>query len=277
MHCHFSKPILTLNPPAMTLQAMSGRFCLTASPDQVVRHFSLEGVEPFPPRYNIAPTQPILLIEDAGQWRGRGSNQPDRRAALARWGLIPSWVKDVSVFPLIVSARSEGIAEKASYRGAMRHRRVLIPATGFYEWRRRGKGKPQPFLIRPAHGGLLALAGLKETYLSSDGSEIDTGCLISTEAGGAAADVDERMPLIIEEKYFARWLDCRAIEPSGIFSLLKCPENLDLEAIAISERVNKVANTGPDLHEPCNLNDSIVPAPTKRAKKPGAGPQLKLF
>lgn len=256
---------------------MSGRFCLTASPEQVARHFLLDGVEPFPPRYNIAPTQPILLIEDAGEWRGQGSNQPDRRASLARWGLIPSWVKDVSTFPLIVSARSEGIAEKPSYRGALRHRRVLIPATGFYEWQRRGKGRPQPFLIRPESGGLLALAGLKETYLSPDGSEIDTACLISTQAEGAAAEVDERMPLIIEEKHFTRWLDCRTIEPSGVSQLLKCPENLGLEAIAITENVNKVANTGPDLHEPYNLSDSVVPAPTKRAKKPADSPQLKLF
>ncbi len=256
---------------------MSGRFCLTASPQDVARHFALDGVEPFPPRWNIAPTQPILLIEDAGEWRGRGSNQPDRRAALARWGLIPSWVKDVSAFPLIVSARCEGIAEKPSYRGALRHRRVLIPATGFYEWQRRGKGKTQPFLIRPVSGGLLALAGLKETYLSPDGSEIDTACLISTEAKGAAADVDERMPLIIKEKHFARWLDCRNVEPCGVSQLLQCPDGLGLEAIAISEKVNKVANTGPDLHEPYNLSDSIVAPSTKRAKKPADRTQLKLF
>jgi putative SOS response-associated peptidase YedK len=256
---------------------MSGRFCLTASPQDVARHFALDGVEPFPPRWNIAPTQPILLIEHAGEWRGQGSNQSDRRAALARWGLIPGWVKDVSAFPLIVSARAEGIAEKPSYGGALRHRRVLIPATGFYEWQRRGKGKPQPFLIRPAWGGLLALAGLKETYLSPDGSEIDTACLISTQAKGVAADVDERMPLIIEEKHFTRWLDCRNVEPSSVSQLLKCPEGLALEAVAISEKVNKVANTGPDLHEPYNLRESIISPPTKRPEKPAASPQLKLF
>ena len=256
---------------------MSGRFCLTASPEDVARHFALDAIDPFPPRYNIAPTQPILLIEEAGEWRAKGSNQSDRRAALARWGLIPGWVKDVSAFPLIVSARSEGIAEKPSYRGALRHRRVLIPATGFYEWQRRGKAKPQPFLIRPIEGGLLALAGLKETYLSPDGSEIDTACLISTQAKGAAADVDERMPLVIEEKHFARWLDCRTVEPAGIMQLLHCPASLELEAVAISEKVNKVANTGPDLHEPYNLRQSIETAPTKRAKKPATTPQLKLF
>ena len=154
---------------------------------------------------------------------------------------------------------------------------MLIPATGFYEWQRRGKGKPQPFLIRRAGGGLLALAGLKETYLSPDGSEIDTACLISTEAKGAAADVDERMPLIIEEKNFARWLDCRNVEPSGVSQLLNCPEALALEAIAISEKVNKVANTGPELHDPYNLTQSIVQPPTKPPKKPASSPQLKLF
>jgi putative SOS response-associated peptidase YedK len=256
---------------------MSGRFCLTAAPEQVARFFALDGVEPFPPRYNIAPTQPILLIEDAGEWRVQGSNQPDRRAALARWGLIPGWVKDVSAFPLIVSARSEGIAEKPSYRGALRHRRVLIPATGFYEWQRRGKNRPQPFLIRRADGGLLALAGLKETYFSPDGSEIDTACLISTQAKGSAADVDKRMPLVIGEKDFARWLDCRSIEPSGISQLLQCPAGLALESVAISEKVNRVANMGPELHEPYNLIESVVSTPTKQHKKPADSPQLKLF
>jgi putative SOS response-associated peptidase YedK len=256
---------------------MSGRFCLTATPEDVARHFALDGVDPFPARFNIAPTQPILLIESNGEWRAAGSNKPDRSAALARWGLIPGWVKDVSSFPLIVSARSEGIAEKPSYRAALRHRRVLIPATGFYEWRRRGSGKPQPYLIRPLDGGLLALAGLKETYLSPDGSEIDTACLISTQARGAAAEVDERMPLIVEERRFARWLDCRAAEPSGIAPLLVCPDGLSLEAIPISEKVNTVANTGPELHEPYNLSDSVVFPPTKREKKPAGGPQLKLF
>ena len=95
-----------------------------------MRHFALDGVEPFPPRYNIAPTQPILLIEDAGEWRAKGSNLPDRRAALARWGLIPSWVKDVKAFPLLISARAESVAEKASFRAALRHRRVQVQGLG---------------------------------------------------------------------------------------------------------------------------------------------------
>ena len=208
---------------AAKYQPMSGRFCLIASTEDVALHFAAEVSEDFPPRYNIAPTQPVLLIEPALRRFGqhKGSNRPDRQASLARWGLIPGWVKDVASFPLIVSARAEGVSQKASYRAAMRHRRVLIPASGFYEWQRRGKARPQPFLMRRESGKLLALAGLKETFLGADGSEIDTLCLISTKAAGAAADVDERMPLVIEEPHFERWLDCRHEAGKAVMDLLK--------------------------------------------------------
>ena len=111
---------------------MCGRFSLTASPEEVAEFFDLEEVEDFPPRYNIAPTQPILII--AGDIsRAPGDNRSNRRPLLVRWGLIPSWVKDLEKFPLLINARSETAAEKASFRAAMRHRRVLIAASGFYE------------------------------------------------------------------------------------------------------------------------------------------------
>lgn len=264
---------------AAKYQAMSGRFCLIASPEDVALHFAADMSEGFPPRYNIAPTQPVLLIEPALRRFNqlKGSNRPDRHASLARWGLIPGWVKDVASFPLIVSARAEGVSQKASYRAAMRHRRVLIPASGFYEWQRRGQARPQPYLMRRESGKLLALAGLKETFLSADGSEIDTLCLISTESAGAAAEVDERMPLVIEEKNFERWLDCLSCGPSSVADLLKCPAGLGLEARAISELVNKVTNSGPELHNPRNLNDAgNAPATNKSEVAPDSS-QLKLF
>ena len=117
---------------------MCGRFSLTAEPEELEAFFALLEVEDFPPRYNIAPTQPILLVI-AGNGREPGSNLPDRRAMLARWGLIPGWTKDPNDLPAHFNARSETAAEKASFKTAMRHRRVLIPASGFYEWRRDGQ------------------------------------------------------------------------------------------------------------------------------------------
>ncbi|TIM87032.1 MAG: SOS response-associated peptidase, partial [Mesorhizobium sp.] len=109
------------------------------------------------------PTQPVLMAI-AGLPRAPGSNLPDRQPMLVRWGLIPAWVKDTRAFPLLFNARSEGAAQKASFRAAMRHRRALVPASGFYEWRQSGGKRGQPYWVRPKHGGLVAFAGLIETY-----------------------------------------------------------------------------------------------------------------
>ncbi|CAH2396339.1 Abasic site processing protein [Mesorhizobium ventifaucium] len=111
---------------------MCGRFALTATPDRAAAFLGLPELEDFPARYNIAPTQPVLMAI-AGLPRAPGSNLPDRQPMLVRWGLIPAWVKDTREFPLLFNARSEGAAEKASFRAAMRHRRALVPASGFYE------------------------------------------------------------------------------------------------------------------------------------------------
>jgi putative SOS response-associated peptidase YedK len=133
---------------------MCGRFSLTATPEEVQELFGLEEIEDFPPRYNIAPTQPILIV--AGDIRREeGDNRTDRRALLARWGLLPGWVKDPADFPLLINARSETAAEKASFRAAMRHRRILVAASGFYEWHRPPKGSKQkstPYWIKPRAG-----------------------------------------------------------------------------------------------------------------------------
>ncbi|MDZ7603917.1 MAG: SOS response-associated peptidase, partial [Hoeflea sp.] len=130
---------------------MCGRFSLTATPQEVQELFGLEEIEDFPARYNIAPTQPILIVA-GDRRRDEGDNRTDLRALLARWGFLPGWVKDPAEFPLLINARSETAAEKASFRAAMRHRRVLVAASGFYEWHRPPKGSKQksvPYWIRP--------------------------------------------------------------------------------------------------------------------------------
>ena len=112
---------------------MCGRYGLAATPEEVAELLGVMEIDGFPHRYNIAPTQPILAVI-SGERQELGSNRPDRQALLVRWGLIPGWVKDTRDFPLLINARSETAITKASFRAAMRHRRVLIPATGFYEW-----------------------------------------------------------------------------------------------------------------------------------------------
>ncbi len=137
---------------------MCGRFALTATPDQVTTFLGLDDIEPFPARYNIAPTQPITMVL-SGAPQAPGSNRSDRSSMLVRWGLIPTWVKDTRQFPLLINARSESAAEKASFRTAMRHRRALVPASGFYEWRQAGSRKGQAYWVRPKNGGIVAFAG----------------------------------------------------------------------------------------------------------------------
>ena len=139
---------------------MCGRYALLAKTDIAAAYFDLAELGDLPERYNIAPTQPILVVV-AGERREPGSNLPERRAMLVRWGFLPGWVKDPRDFPLLINARSETAIEKASFRAAMRHRRILVPASGFFEWRRPAGssakekgGKAQAYFIRPRDGGI---------------------------------------------------------------------------------------------------------------------------
>ncbi|WP_084367690.1 SOS response-associated peptidase [Rhizobium sp. RU36D] len=254
---------------------MCGRFAVSAGPRDVAEVFNLADIEDFPARYNIAPTQPILVVV-ASDRHEPGSNLPERRALLVRWGLIPGWVKDVKAFPLLINARAETAIGKASFRAAMRHRRILVPASGFYEWHRPPKesGEPsQAYWIRPKKGGVIAFAGLMETYASADGSEIDTGCILTVGANAAIGRIHDRMPVVIHQDDFTRWLDCTTQEPRQVADLMVPASEDFFEAIPVSDRVNKVANTGPDLQNPVAAALAAV-APRKDAPDSS---QLSLF
>ena len=249
---------------------MCGRFALTTTPHKIEELFALIEIDDFPPRYNIAPTQPILAIL-AGHGRAPGSNLPDRRALLVRWGLIPAWAKDPKNLPLFFNARSETAAEKAAFRAAMRHRRALIPASGFYEWRREGKSR-QAYWVRPNNGGIVAFGGLMETYAEPGGSEIDTAAILTTAASADVEHIHDRMPVVIPPEHFARWLDCRTLEPRDVADLMQAADPGMFEAIPVSDKVNAVANVGPELV------DRVEPAEAStwpKNEKPAG--QLTLF
>lgn len=253
---------------------MCGRFALTATPDQTADFLGVTGLDEFPARYNIAPTQPILMAL-AGTPQTPGSNLPNRQSMLVRWGLIPAWVKDTREFPLLINARSEGAAEKASFRAAMRHRRALVPASGFYEWQQAGGKKGQPYWIRPKHGGLVAFAGLTETYAEPGGSEMDTGAILTVSANAGIAHIHDRMPVVIHPQDFERWLDCRTLEPRDVADLLQPAQPDFFEAIPVSDLVNKVANTSPEIQERGVVGPMVEKA---KRQKPGADDsQMTLF
>ena len=251
---------------------MCGRYSLLARPEELAQFFELPELGVFPPRYNIAPTQPILTV---------GINAAgEREGQLVRWGLIPHWVKDPGDFTLLLNARAETITEKASFKTAIRHRRVLIPATGFYEWHRPdNKSLPkQAYWIRPSHGGTFAFAGIAETWMGKDGSEMDSAAIITTSSNSQIGNIHHRMPVVIKPEDFDRWLDCKTQEPRDVADLMQGVENGYFEAIAVSDRVNKVSNTGPEIQEP-GLAEPVVKAQKKKTvtkPKPDDG-QMDLF
>jgi putative SOS response-associated peptidase YedK len=256
---------------------MCGRYALTATPEEILEFLSVISIDDFPKRYNIAPTQPILLVT-ASERPAPGSNLPARQAVLARWGFLPGWVKDPKEFPLLINARAETAAEKASFRAAMRHRRILVPASGFYEWHRPSKeegGKAQAYWIRPKRGGIVAFAGLMETWSSADGSELDTAAILTTGANAAIAPVHDRMPVVIAPEDFERWLDCKTQEPRDVADLMRPAQEDLFEAIPVSDLVNKVANMGPELQAPVTPARALPE--TKKAASSNNGGQLSLF
>ncbi|MBA5779259.1 SOS response-associated peptidase [Stappia sp. F7233] len=219
---------------------MCGRFALTASPEEVRALLQYLDLPNFPPRYNIAPTQPIAIVR-----QGPGG----RRFALVRWGLVPGWVKDPASFSLLINARSETAGEKPAFRAAMRHRRCLVPASGFYEWKKMEGGRKQPFWIRPRDGGLVAFAGLWEEWSDPDSGDIETGAILTTSAAGRIAEIHDRMPVVIGKEDFADWLDVLNVGHREAAELLKpAPEDL-FEAIPVSTRVNSARDDDPGLQE----------------------------
>jgi len=218
---------------------MCGRYALTLPPEAVRAYFGYVDQPNFPPRYNIAPTQPIALMR---------LEEGRRRFALARWGFLPAFVKDMRDFPLILNARAEGIEAKPSFRAAIRRRRCLVLADGFYEWRRLGKTK-QPFLIRRPNRGPIAFAGLWETWHSADGSEMDTACIITCGPNAVMAAIHDRMPVILEPPAFDVWLDPSSPADDVMALLRPAPDHV-LELLPVSTTVNAATNEGPDVQEP---------------------------
>ncbi|WP_420959972.1 SOS response-associated peptidase [Brucella sp. IR073] len=227
---------------------MCGRFSLTATRQEVEALFEAM-VDDFPPRYNIAPTQPILTIL-SGDALAPGGSLPSRMGHLVRWGFIPAWVKNPRDVSLIFNIRSETAMEKNSFRAALTYRRALVPASGFYEWRREGKKRAQAYWVRPRHGGLIAFAGLMESWLGADGSQIDTGAILTTSANATLKPIHERMPVVIDPIDFEPWLDCRHNPPPDVARLLRPAEPDFFEAIPVSDKVNRVSNVSPDIQDP---------------------------
>ena len=220
---------------------MCGRFTLTADQDSFEDRFSLTGFAlGWVPSFNIAPTQEVLTVTNDGS-----ENRPE----LMRWGLVPSWAKDPKIGNRMINARSETLTEKPSFRTAFKRRRCLIPADGFYEWKREGKAK-KPMLITANPGGLFAFAGLWETWKQPDGSWLLTCAIITTSANEFMASIHDRMPVILPREFEASWLDPEEQDTAMLSELLLPYDSDRMEGYEVSTLVNSPRNNFPEVIEP---------------------------
>jgi len=254
---------------------MCGRYVIIATPEAIRAQFGYSEQPNFPPRYNVAPTQPIPIVRLI---------DGKRSFALMRWGLLPAWVKDPKTFPLLINARGESVMEKPAFRNAMRRRRCLIPTDGFYEWRTHGAAGPkQPYFVRAKRdtGGNappLAFAGLYETWIGPNGEELDTAAIVTTAANRTLAPIHERMPVFVPREGFDLWLDCTNVEADVAATLIRPADDNLLEAYEISPAVNRVANDSAELiapapHAPEQPAATAMPK-KKKAKTPDDQPSL---
>lgn len=220
---------------------MCGRYELSSHPTAIALAFGLPHPPDIRPRYNIAPTQQVPIV--------RHNAAGERELVQVRWGLVPRWAKDPSIGAKMINARGETVASKGAFRNAFARHRCLVPANGFYEWRRTRSGK-QPMHIGMSDGRPFGLAGLYERWLSPDGEVLDTCTIVTTSASGSLADVHPRMPVIVPDAEYARWLDCANAD---VADLLAAWSGAPLRIHPVSTRVNAVINDDAQLCEPVSV------------------------
>lgn len=229
---------------------MCGRFVSTSSPSTLAAVFeaSPPPVE-LPPRYNVAPTTVVYgVVESADR---------TRRVEVFRWGLVPSWAKDISIGARLINARAETVAEKPSFRNSFARRRVIVPMDGFYEWQPAGSPRTpkQPYFVHRADGQPLAAAGLWSAWRDPSVADesaawLHSCALVTTSANALMAPVHDRMPVVLEPGDWAEWLDPSNDDVAGLAGLLRPAADGVLERHPVSTAVNRVGTDGPELVVP---------------------------
>lgn len=218
---------------------MCGRFALIISQAELEKIFGLRLDEEFNPRYNIAPSQtvPVITFQEKDK---------KKKISSMKWGLVPSWAKDPSIGDRMINARSETIHEKPSFRNAFQRRRALIPASGFFEWKREGNAKT-PYFIGMKEMKTFAFAGLWERWIHDD-NFLETFTILTTEANELVRLIHDRMPVIIPENAYDKWLH-PSTDLSQIIPLLAPYPEDTMQAYPISKLVNNPKNDGPEILE----------------------------
>ncbi len=221
---------------------MCGRYVLKSTPAKLKEYFGLDEAVDFAPHYNIPPGTDIPVI--------RESPEHKRVLHLLRWGLVPHWAKDPSIGNRLNNARGESVAEKPSFRDAFRHRRCIIPADGFYEWKTEGKGK-QPYYISLKSGEPLAMGGLWESWTAPDGEILRTACIITTGPNALMESIHDRMPVLLRPEDWRAWLEAPADEIAGMVSPYRAEE---MQVWQVDRRVSRTVDDDAGLAEPLAVN-----------------------
>jgi putative SOS response-associated peptidase YedK len=219
---------------------MCGRYTITVSGRVLAELFELDAEPRLAPRYNIAPTQQVPVVRLGANGRPEWTE--------ARWGLVPSWAKDQSVGARMINARGETLTEKPSFRNAVKQRRCLLPADGFYEWHTEGGGK-QPYLIRFSDGRPFAFAGLWELWRGADADPLVSCTIVTTTPNGVVAPLHDRMPVILPRRLHREWLGPGELPHDRLDELLVPFPPDGMEAYPVSRRVNNPGTDAPSCAE----------------------------
>lgn len=229
---------------------MCGRYVLYGPPSRLTKQFDLESCPAITPRYNIAPSSQVLVVRHRP---GLG-----RVGQLARWGLIPSWAKDLSIGAKLNNARAETVAARPSFRASFAKSRCLIPANGFYEWKlvsENGKVRKQPYYIRPVDDGLFAIAGLLALWRSDQGEDVVSTCIITTAPNAVMEPIHDRMPAILAPEAWAAWLGGEETSPEALKAWLVPAAAEGMTAHPVSTAVNRAGAEGEALTEVLDIKD----------------------
>lgn len=221
---------------------MCGRYRLSRRKQLIAEYFETENEIDWEPRYNIAPSQPVAIIRQEPA-------RPERQFTLARWGLIPSWASDASIGFKTINARAETVARKPAFRDAFISRRCLLPADGFFEWRRSGKER-QPFHFGMQDDSLFAFAGLWDQWRDSAGNVIESCSVLTTTPNSLLADIHDRMPVILRSERYDLWLDPGFRDVEALAEFLVPFDASKMRSFPVSTRVNAVTNDDPECVVP---------------------------
>jgi putative SOS response-associated peptidase YedK len=220
---------------------MCGRFVQYSNPEVYASAFAVEALFDARPRYNLAPTQPVLAVRQA--------ETGAREIVPLRWGLVPAWSKGPDNRYSMINARAETVDTKPAYRNAFKRRRCLIPSEGFYEWKAGEQGKT-PYLIRRTDGEPFGMAGLWETWRNPDGEPLESCTVIVTDANDLVRQLHDRMPVVLAPEDYTAWLDPETKDLVHLKALLRPALPDPWTLVEVSRKVNSPKNDSPDLLEP---------------------------